>query len=70
MSNSLQLKSEYRCFDGKVAYYQHYADSCNCEMNFAVYLPPIAASQPVPILYYLSGLTCTEENFITKAGAQ
>ncbi|MEM8832358.1 MAG: S-formylglutathione hydrolase, partial [Cyanobacteria bacterium P01_G01_bin.19] len=46
------------------------ADSCNCEMNFAVYLPPIAASQPVPILYYLSGLTCTEENFITKAGAQ
>jgi S-formylglutathione hydrolase len=39
-------------------------------MNFAVYLPPQAQSQPVPILYYLSGLTCTEENFMTKAGAQ
>lgn len=39
-------------------------------MNFAVYLPPQAQSQPAPILYYLSGLTCTEENFITKAGAQ
>ncbi len=70
MSNSLRLKSEYRCFDGKVVYYSHYSDSCNCEMNFAVYLPPQALSQPVPILYYLSGLTCTEENFITKAGAQ
>lgn len=39
-------------------------------MNFAVYLPPQAKWQPVPILYYLSGLTCNEENFITKAGAQ
>jgi len=39
-------------------------------MNFAVFIPPLAELQPVPILYYLSGLTCTEENFITKAGAQ
>ena len=67
---SLKLKSEYRCFDGTVAYYSHQSASCNCEMNFAVYLPPQAKSQPVPILYYLSGLTCNEENFITKAGAQ
>jgi S-formylglutathione hydrolase len=70
MSQFLDLKSEYRCFDGKVAYYSHYSDSCNCEMNFAVYLPPQSFSKPVPVLYYLSGLTCTEENFITKAGAQ
>ncbi len=70
MFNSLSLKSEYRCFDGTVAYYTHHSDSCNCDMNFAVYLPPLAQSQPVPILYYLSGLTCNEENFITKAGAQ
>lgn len=70
MSSSLNLKSESRCFDGTVAYYSHYSHCCNCEMNFAVYLPPQAQSQPVPILYYLSGLTCTEENFITKAGAQ
>ena len=70
MSNSLQLKSEYCCFDGTVAYYSHQSASCNSNMNFAVYLPPQAKSQPVPILYYLSGLTCNEENFITKAGAQ
>ena len=70
MSNSLRLKSEYRCFDGTVAYYTHHSSTCSHEMNFAVYLPPQAVSQPVPILYYLSGLTCTEENFITKAGAQ
>ncbi|MBE9045273.1 S-formylglutathione hydrolase [Pleurocapsales cyanobacterium LEGE 10410] len=70
MSNSPNLKSEYRCFDGTVAYYSHHSSACNHEMNFAVYLPPQAQSQAVPILYYLSGLTCTEENFITKAGAQ
>ncbi|MEY2858831.1 MAG: hypothetical protein RLZZ74_3144 [Cyanobacteriota bacterium] len=69
MPNSLQLKSEYRCFDGTVAYYSHESSACNCQMNFAVYLPPQAKLQPVPILYYLSGLTCNEENFITKAGA-
>ncbi len=70
MSNTLNLKSESRCFDGTVAYYSHQSSTCNCPMNFAVYLPPQAKSQSVPILYYLSGLTCTEENFITKAGAQ
>ena len=69
MSDSLNLRSQFRCFDGTVAYYSHQSDCCSCEMNFAVYLPPLAESQPVPILYYLSGLTCTEENFITKAGA-
>ncbi|MGB5634398.1 MAG: S-formylglutathione hydrolase [Waterburya sp.] len=70
MSNSFNLKSEYRCFDGTVAYYSHQSSTCDCEMNFAIYLPPQAQSQSVPILYYLSGLTCTEENFMTKAGAQ
>ena len=70
MSQSLNLKSQSRCFDGTVAYYSHYSQNCQSEMNFAVYLPPQAASKSVPILYYLSGLTCTEENFITKAGAQ
>lgn len=70
MSNSLKLKAEYRCFDGTVAYYSHFSATCNSEMNFAVYLPPQAETKPVPILYYLSGLTCTEENFTVKAGAQ
>ncbi|WP_036482484.1 S-formylglutathione hydrolase [Myxosarcina sp. GI1] len=70
MPNSLQLKSENLCFGGTVAYYSHASVTCNCEMNFAVYIPPQAKTQPVPILYYLSGLTCTEENFTVKAGAQ
>jgi S-formylglutathione hydrolase len=70
MSNSLNLKSEFACFGGTVAYYSHDSDTCNNSMNFAVYLPPQAKSKPVPILYYLSGLTCTEENFTVKAGAQ
>jgi S-formylglutathione hydrolase len=70
MSNSLNLQSEYRCFGGTVAYYSHYSQSCNSEMRFSIYLPPQALTQPVPVLYYLSGLTCTEENFTIKAGAQ
>ena len=70
MSNSLKFKSEYRCFDGTVAYYSHFSSVCNHQMNFAVYLPPQAQFKPVPILYYLSGLTCTEDNFTVKAGAQ
>jgi S-formylglutathione hydrolase len=70
MSNSLNLKSEYLCFGGTVAYYSHYSDVCNNEMRFSVYVPPQAKSKPIPILYYLSGLTCTEENFTVKAGAQ
>jgi S-formylglutathione hydrolase len=67
---SLNLKSQYRCFGGTVAYYSHPSTSCNSDMTFSVYLPPQAKSNPVPILYYLSGLTCTAENFTTKAGAQ
>lgn len=70
MKESLKLKSEYLCFEGKVEYYSHFSQFCNCEMNFAVYIPPQARLKSVPVLYYLSGLTCTEENFITKAGAQ
>ncbi len=64
------LNSEHRCFGGTVAYYTHQSQVCNSQMRFAVYVPPQAKSKPVPILYYLSGLTCTEENFTVKAGAQ
>ncbi|XTZ11222.1 MAG: S-formylglutathione hydrolase [cyanobacterium endosymbiont of Rhopalodia yunnanensis] len=70
MSHSLTLKSKYQCFGGTVAYYSHQSQSCNHPMNFAVYLPPKAKTEPVPVLYYLPGLTCTEENFVIKAGAQ
>lgn len=68
--SELILRSEHLCFGGKVAYYSHNSDCCYSPMNFAVYLPPQSFSQSVPVLYYLSGLTCTEENFMVKAGAQ
>jgi S-formylglutathione hydrolase len=70
MSASPNLKSEYACFGGTVGFYSHHSTSCNGEMKFSVYQPPQAKLQPVPILYFLSGLTCTEENFIVKAGVQ
>ena len=70
MSNALELQKEYRCFDGIVAYYQHQSFTCNASMRLSVYIPPQAAVQAVPVLYYLSGLTCTEDNFMIKAGAQ
>ena len=58
------------CFGGWQDVYRHHSDVLGCDMNFAVYLPPQAATQKLPVLYWLSGLTCTEQNFITKAGAQ
>ncbi|MGI0486664.1 S-formylglutathione hydrolase [Pantanalinema rosaneae CENA516] len=70
MSNSPQLLTEYACFGGTLGFYSHLSQACNSEMKLAVYLPPQAASQPLPVLYFLSGLTCTEENFMVKAGAQ
>lgn len=57
-------------FGGWQDVYQHRSAVLNCEMKVAVYLPPRAATQKLPVLYWLSGLTCTEQNFITKAGAQ
>ncbi|NWF61139.1 MAG: S-formylglutathione hydrolase [Fischerella sp.] len=67
---SVDLISESRCFDGKLGFYRHFSSSCNGEMRFAIYQPPQASHDSVPILYFLSGLTCTEENFMAKAGAQ
>ncbi len=67
---NINLLSEYKSFGGKLGFYSHSSSSCNGEMRFAVYQPPQALSQTVPILYFLSGLTCTEENFMVKAGAQ
>ncbi|MBD2487036.1 S-formylglutathione hydrolase [Aulosira sp. FACHB-615] len=66
----LQILSEYKCFDGKLGFYSHTSATCHSEMRFAVYQPPQAAQKSVPVLYFLSGLTCTEENFMVKAGAQ
>ena len=59
------------CFGGWQDVYRHRSAALGCEMNVAVYLPPQAESgAKLPVLYWLSGLTCTEQNFITKAGAQ
>ncbi|WP_414565127.1 MULTISPECIES: S-formylglutathione hydrolase [unclassified Anabaena] len=67
---NLNLLSEYQSFGGKIGFYSHASSTCNGEMRFAVYQPPQATQQPVPILYFLSGLTCSEENFMAKSGAQ
>lgn len=58
------------CFGGWQDVYQHDSLVLGCPMKFAVYLPPQAEHSKLPVLYWLSGLTCTEQNFITKAGAQ
>ncbi len=58
------------CFGGWQDVYRHDAAALGCAMSVAVYLPPQARTQRLPVLYWLSGLTCTEQNFITKAGAQ
>lgn len=68
--SQLELVSESRCFEGRQITYKHESKACNCTMRFAVYLPPAAEHGPVPALYWLSGLTCTEENFSVKSGAQ
>lgn len=57
-------------FGGKQGVYTHYSDVTGCEMTFAVYLPPQAQEKSVPLLWYLSGLTCTHENAMTKGGFQ
>ena len=62
--------SENACFGGTQGVYSHTSKVCNCEMTFAVFLPEEARDGPVPVLWYLSGLTCTHENAMTKAGAQ
>lgn len=67
---NLNLISQYKCFDGKLGFYSHPSSTCNGEMRFAVYQPPQATQKPVPVLYFLSGLTCTEENFMVKSGVQ
>ena len=59
-----------KSFGGWHKQYRHQSQSLNCEMRFAIYLPPEAVNKPVPVLYWLSGLTCTDENFMHKAGAQ
>ena len=71
MATSLELVSEHTCFGGMQRFYKHESSSIGLPMRFSVFLPEQAvAGEPVPALIYLAGLTCNEETFMTKAGAQ
>ncbi len=61
---------QVRCFGGWQQRYRHRSQVLDCDMVFSVYLPPQAQQGAVPVLYWLSGLTCSDQNFVTKAGAQ
>ena len=66
----MQTQSENACFGGTQGVYTHASSACACDMTFGLFLPEEARDGPVPVLWYLSGLTCTHENAMTKAGAQ
>lgn len=70
MSQSFETLSEHRCFGGVQGFYRHASNEIGLPMRFGVFLPPQAEHGPVPVLFYLAGLTCTEETFAIKAGAQ
>ncbi|WP_332675386.1 S-formylglutathione hydrolase [Aromatoleum sp.] len=67
---TLENLSSQKCFGGWLKRYRHRATTLDCDMTFSVYLPPQAGERKLPVLYWLSGLTCTDENFMQKAGAQ
>ncbi len=67
---TIKTLSEHKCFDGVQGYYSHDSLEIGLPMRFSVYQPPQARKHKVPMLYYLAGLTCTEETFMIKAGAQ
>ena len=67
---SLTIKSEQKAFGGIQGVYTHAAAETACDMEFSLFVPPQAAAGKVPVLYYLSGLTCTQENVTTKGGFQ
>ena len=66
----LELLSEHACFGGLQRFYRFDSAAIGLPMRFSVYLPPGAEGKRLPILFYLAGLTCTEETFMIKAGAQ
>lgn len=66
----IETISETSCFGGTIGFYRHASATNNCDMQFSVFVPPQAADGNVPVLTFLSGLTCSEENFMVKSGAQ
>lgn len=66
----MELLEEHRCFEGRQQRWRHDSTTLNCAMTFSIFLPPANGKAKPPVLYWLSGLTCNDENFTTKAGAQ
>ncbi|MCL1635762.1 S-formylglutathione hydrolase [Luteimonas sp. SX5] len=66
----MERVEQHACFGGMQEVWKHRSEALGCEMKFAVYLPPQAGRGQLPVLYWLSGLTCSEQNFIVKTGAQ
>lgn len=66
----MELLEEHRCFEGWQQRWRHDSSVLNCAMTFSIFLPPQRSDARPPVLYWLSGLTCNDENFTTKAGAQ
>lgn len=66
----MEIIERNRCFDGEQLRIRHHSQALSCEMIFALYLPPQASTKKAPLLWWLSGLTCNDQNFVTKAGSQ
>lgn len=66
----IEIIERNRCFDGEQLRIKHHSQTLSCEMIFALYLPPQTHTRKVPLLWWLSGLTCNDQNFVTKAGSQ
>lgn len=67
---TLETLSEHACFGGLQGFYRHQSHETGVPMRFSVFVPPLAKQQAVPVLFYLAGLTCNEETFMIKGGAQ
>ncbi|RID88438.1 S-formylglutathione hydrolase [Peribacillus asahii] len=67
---SLKLIEKHRSFDGEQCKYTHYSESLQCEMTFSIYLPSNKEMKKIPLIWWLSGLTCTDDNFSQKSGFQ
>ncbi len=68
--SELKKINERKCFGGIVEFYEHSSEACRCPMRFSLYLPSQSEQEKLPVVYWLSGLECNEENFMAKSGAQ
>lgn len=68
--SEIKVRSQHQCFGGMQSFYEHHSEAIGLPMRFSVFQPPQVQQHPVPALFFLAGLTCTEETFMIKAGAQ